>query len=206
MHEPLACARLVGSGLRGSPGWNPSGGRGWHSLRRKFASDLMDLPLKVLCDLEAGRRPRPCSSAIRGPTRTGSGKPSRSTEGLMARPIAEHNWRASNPPNPVSSIGAPGFEPGTSCSQSRRATGLRHAPPANNRDSIATLAANPFGSRFASSPASCRPCAHPPRQSGGALPATLPAGAGASLVSERPGLQAHPMGSPISRRDICDHH
>ncbi len=25
-------------------------------------------------------------------------------------------------------IGAPGFEPGTSCSQSRRATGLRHTP------------------------------------------------------------------------------
>ena len=29
----------------------------------------------------------------------------------------------------VSEIGAPGFEPGTSCSQSRRATRLRHAPP-----------------------------------------------------------------------------
>jgi len=26
-------------------------------------------------------------------------------------------------------VGAPGFEPGTSCSQSRRATGLRHTPP-----------------------------------------------------------------------------
>ena len=26
-------------------------GRGWHSLRRKFATDLMDLPLKVLCEL-----------------------------------------------------------------------------------------------------------------------------------------------------------
>ncbi len=25
-------------------------------------------------------------------------------------------------------VGAPGFEPGTSCSQSRRATELRHAP------------------------------------------------------------------------------
>ena len=25
-------------------------------------------------------------------------------------------------------VGAPGFEPGTSCSQSRRATRLRHAP------------------------------------------------------------------------------
>ncbi len=29
----------------------PMRGRGWHSLRRKFASDLMELPLKVLCDL-----------------------------------------------------------------------------------------------------------------------------------------------------------
>ena len=26
-------------------------GRGWHSLRRKFAPDLMDIPLKVLCQL-----------------------------------------------------------------------------------------------------------------------------------------------------------
>ena len=25
--------------------------RGWHSLRRKFASDYMDQPLKVLCEL-----------------------------------------------------------------------------------------------------------------------------------------------------------
>ena len=29
----------------------PQRGRGWHSLRRKFASDLMDQPLKVLCEL-----------------------------------------------------------------------------------------------------------------------------------------------------------
>ncbi len=32
-------------------GLEPKPGRGWHSLRRKFASDLMDQPLKVLCDL-----------------------------------------------------------------------------------------------------------------------------------------------------------
>ena len=32
-------------------GFEPKRGRGWHSLRRKFASDLMDLPLKVLCEL-----------------------------------------------------------------------------------------------------------------------------------------------------------
>ncbi|MDE0357883.1 MAG: tyrosine-type recombinase/integrase [Gammaproteobacteria bacterium] len=32
-------------------GLEPKHGRGWHSLRRKFASDLMDLPLKVLCEL-----------------------------------------------------------------------------------------------------------------------------------------------------------
>ena len=29
----------------------PKHRRGWHSLRRKFASDLMDQPLKVLCEL-----------------------------------------------------------------------------------------------------------------------------------------------------------
>ena len=32
-------------------GLGPKPGRGWHSLRRKFASDLMDQPLKVLCQL-----------------------------------------------------------------------------------------------------------------------------------------------------------
>ena len=33
------------AGMKAKPG------RGWHSLRRKFASDLMDKPLKVVCDL-----------------------------------------------------------------------------------------------------------------------------------------------------------
>ena len=32
-------------------GLEPKRGRGWHSLRRKFATDLMDQPLKVLCEL-----------------------------------------------------------------------------------------------------------------------------------------------------------
>ena len=32
-------------------GLEPARGRGWHALRRKFASDLMDQPLKVLCEL-----------------------------------------------------------------------------------------------------------------------------------------------------------
>ena len=32
-------------------GLEPKAGRGWHSLRRKFASDLMDQPLRVLCQL-----------------------------------------------------------------------------------------------------------------------------------------------------------
>jgi len=32
-------------------GLEPKCRRGWHSLRRKFASDLMDQPLKVLCEL-----------------------------------------------------------------------------------------------------------------------------------------------------------
>ena len=35
----------------GLAGLEPKPGRGWHSLRRKFASDLMNQPLKVLCEL-----------------------------------------------------------------------------------------------------------------------------------------------------------
>ncbi len=33
-------------------------GRGWHSLRRKFATDLMNLPLKVLCELGGWKNAR----------------------------------------------------------------------------------------------------------------------------------------------------
>ena len=36
---------------QGLAGLEPKRGRGWHSLRRKFASDLMDQPLTVLCEL-----------------------------------------------------------------------------------------------------------------------------------------------------------
>ena len=54
--NPLAClgaARLHvwWSKAQILAGLEPKPGRGWHSLRRKFASDLMDQPLKVLCQL-----------------------------------------------------------------------------------------------------------------------------------------------------------
>jgi integrase len=39
-------------------GLEPKHGRGWHSLRRKFASDLMDQPLKVLCQLGGWKNPQ----------------------------------------------------------------------------------------------------------------------------------------------------
>lgn len=41
-----------------SAGMEPKRGRGWHALRRKFASDLMHAPLKVLCDLGGWRTHR----------------------------------------------------------------------------------------------------------------------------------------------------
>ena len=40
-----------GTGAEVAAGLEPKPRRGWHSLRRKFASDLMDQPLKVLCQL-----------------------------------------------------------------------------------------------------------------------------------------------------------
>ncbi len=54
--DPFACmsrslARNWWKRAEKLAGLEPKHGRGWHSLRRKFASDLMDVPLKVLCDL-----------------------------------------------------------------------------------------------------------------------------------------------------------
>ena len=54
--DPSQCAgrTLVGYWWRKAErlaALEPKRGRGWHSLRRKFASDLMNVPLKVLCEL-----------------------------------------------------------------------------------------------------------------------------------------------------------
>ena len=54
--DPSKCISASQAGMwwrkaRRLSGLEPKRGRGWHSLRRKFASDLMDQPLKVLCDL-----------------------------------------------------------------------------------------------------------------------------------------------------------
>ena len=48
-----SCRRRASGGTKAQKlaGLEPKRGRGWHSLRRKFASDLMDQPLKVLCEL-----------------------------------------------------------------------------------------------------------------------------------------------------------
>ena len=46
-----ARARTWWSKAQTLAGLEPKRGRGWHSLRRKFASDLVDQPLKVLCEL-----------------------------------------------------------------------------------------------------------------------------------------------------------
>ncbi len=45
-------------------GLEPKSRRGWHSLRRKFASDLMDLPLKVLCELGGWRDTKTCAPLL----------------------------------------------------------------------------------------------------------------------------------------------
>ncbi|MDE0177866.1 MAG: tyrosine-type recombinase/integrase [Gammaproteobacteria bacterium] len=60
-------------------GLEPKRGRGWHSLRRKFASDLMDQPLKVLCELGGWKNPQTVltcyQQANTGRLRNGFGKP-----------------------------------------------------------------------------------------------------------------------------------
>ena len=55
-HDPSLCAtrwmsRTWWDKAERLAGLEKKRGSGWHSLRRKFASDLMDQPLKVLCEL-----------------------------------------------------------------------------------------------------------------------------------------------------------
>ena len=50
-HEKTGCEHRWWKRAEELARLEPKWGRGWHSLRRKFASDLMDLALNVLCDL-----------------------------------------------------------------------------------------------------------------------------------------------------------
>ena len=85
-------------------GLERKGGRGWHSLRRKFATDLMDLPLKVLCDLggwkNAHTGAQMLSESRRGTTQEGSGEP---PAGFAAEiPIGGNQTAGTGPTDPVS--------------------------------------------------------------------------------------------------------
>ena len=51
MHESRVSTFLWWKKAQTLAGLQPKPGRGWHSLRRKFAADLMNQPLKVLCEL-----------------------------------------------------------------------------------------------------------------------------------------------------------
>ena len=59
-------------------------GRGWHSLRRKFASDLMDQPLKVLCELGGWKNAKTVLQLLpeagRGTASEGAGSPPRGAQ------------------------------------------------------------------------------------------------------------------------------
>src|SRR5687768_1713209 len=112
---------------------------------------------------------------------------------LLAQVVFENN------------VGAPGFEPGTSCSQSRRDTGLRYAPnfncslqvanynvPARSRNAaISALNARPrwLTSAFASRPASPKVMPSSREKKYGSYPNPL---------SPRGSLIIHPWVRPIT--------
>jgi hypothetical protein len=53
-------------------GLAPARWRGWHSLRRRFASDLMHLPLKLLCTLGGWKSPQTVLECYQHPERPGA--------------------------------------------------------------------------------------------------------------------------------------
>ena len=79
-------------------GLEPKRGRGWHSLRRKFASDLMHQPRsRSSANWEAGSRPRRCCGVISRPTRRNSGPSSRAA----AESELDPDQREPNGGNPI---------------------------------------------------------------------------------------------------------
>jgi hypothetical protein len=74
-----------------------------------------------------GRKPRSFADTCGAPTRVGAVVPS--VGAYMRLPgTTEIQAGRSQAPNVSCTVGATGFEPATSCSRSRRATGLRYAP------------------------------------------------------------------------------
>ena len=86
------------AGLEAKPG------RGWHSLRRKFASDFMDQPLKVLCQLGGWKTAKTgapvLSESRRGSVEEGAREPPRS----RLKPICGSRLAGIRPTTRVSSI------------------------------------------------------------------------------------------------------
>ena len=109
------CAHHWWSRAQTLAGLEPKRGRGWHSLRRKFASDLMDQPLKVLCELGGWKTARRCSNATRGPTRDNSGRLWRAAAEFAPDPIGGSQTAGTRPPNPVSSTFTNRYQLNTIC-------------------------------------------------------------------------------------------
>ena len=84
--DPFAC---MGRSVAGDwymkaeklAGLEPKWGRGWHSLKRKFASDLMHLALKVLCELGGWKT---AQMVLQCYQRTGSGRRSRTAQRALS--------------------------------------------------------------------------------------------------------------------------
>src|SRR5262245_32798943 len=91
----------------------PTGGESQGQARRGNHSSGRLLPTRCRMKLSTGRPYRHVCTA-------GAGRGETSQRRIAGRRKCRRGLEMA--------IGAPGFEPGTSCSQSRRATGLRHTP------------------------------------------------------------------------------
>ena len=96
LREPLARPRLV-DGAVARAGLEPKRGRGWHSLRSQFTSDLMNQPLKVLCEVGGTRKPvRALEDGQHGAPVQGAGRSDQPPTPPPAHPPTE----STSPPAP----------------------------------------------------------------------------------------------------------
>ena len=114
-------------------GLEPKRGRGWHSLRRKFASDLMNQPLKVLCEPGGWKPAQTVFHATSGPTKTGSGRPPTIADGPFRDSFSRKNGGNQTPEIPFVLMGLGRLELPTSRLSGVRSNHLSYRPRSRPR-------------------------------------------------------------------------
>ncbi len=148
-HSPYNSQNLLLRNLEKAAGVTHIKGRAFHGLRRNLATVLIETQSVSVAARWIGDTPAVLLRLYLKPTTQAEQAAVRAVMRVIgyreqqlngnSEENTEESGFVSDDPESDYEIGAPGFEPGTSCSQSRRATELRHAPLCEGHNNLAPL-------------------------------------------------------------------